>query len=285
MLVLLAGIARNYDQSYFFSTPIWLIGPLAFSCFSGSFLYAILIRGIAKRHFPENRRAQRSRHQRLAVLLLVLGIATGTVLVEGGRVRVIMRDTVASYLDPAVPTAARTLLYITGWRIARERFPLGSGFGRFGGYVSQLYYSPLYDQYGLSAVYGLSRDFPVYISDTYWPHILGEAGVLGALFFAALLLRMWHSCVRVARRASSESVKVLAMIAAMLLIEAVLESVVAPIFDNALQAYIIAIPVGVTLVLGAPEGPELPRPNSGVPPQSAKGRLLRPERHPEGGRS
>ena len=51
-LVLLTGIARNYDQNYFLETPMWLIGPLIFSLFSGSFLYGILIRMIARRHFP-----------------------------------------------------------------------------------------------------------------------------------------------------------------------------------------------------------------------------------------
>src|SRR5207248_679108 len=60
VLVLLAGIARNYDQSYFFNTPMWLIGPLAFSFFSGSFLYGLLICGVAKRHFPENPRDEKS---------------------------------------------------------------------------------------------------------------------------------------------------------------------------------------------------------------------------------
>ncbi len=56
VLVLLTGIARNYDQTYFLETPMWLIGPLAFSLFSGSFLYGILIRGFARRHFPEEQR-------------------------------------------------------------------------------------------------------------------------------------------------------------------------------------------------------------------------------------
>ncbi len=53
VLVLLTGIARNYDQSYFLQSPMWLIGPIAFSFFSGTFLYGILIRLIARRHFPE----------------------------------------------------------------------------------------------------------------------------------------------------------------------------------------------------------------------------------------
>ena len=59
VLVLLTGIARNYDQSYFLDTPMWLIGPLAFSFFSGSFLYGILIRGIARRHFQDDRRNEK----------------------------------------------------------------------------------------------------------------------------------------------------------------------------------------------------------------------------------
>jgi len=59
LLVLLTGIARNYDQTFFLATPMWLIGPLAFSFFSGSFLSLILVRGFARRHFPEeNRRAK-----------------------------------------------------------------------------------------------------------------------------------------------------------------------------------------------------------------------------------
>ncbi len=52
VLVLLTGIARNYDQNFVLESPLWLIGPLAFSFFSGSFLYAILIRGFARGHLP-----------------------------------------------------------------------------------------------------------------------------------------------------------------------------------------------------------------------------------------
>ena len=52
-LVLLTGIARNFDQNFVLETPLWLVGPLIFSFFSGSFLYAILIRGFARRHLPK----------------------------------------------------------------------------------------------------------------------------------------------------------------------------------------------------------------------------------------
>ena len=54
MLVLLTGIARNYDQNHISESLLWLFGPLIFSFFSGSFLYAVLIRGFARRHIEEH---------------------------------------------------------------------------------------------------------------------------------------------------------------------------------------------------------------------------------------
>ncbi|HEX5220986.1 MAG TPA: hypothetical protein VFZ59_15585, partial [Verrucomicrobiae bacterium] len=58
VLVLLTAIARNYDQNYILESPLWLFGPLLFSFFSGSFLYAILIRGFARRRFTQEATGQ-----------------------------------------------------------------------------------------------------------------------------------------------------------------------------------------------------------------------------------
>jgi hypothetical protein len=57
VLVILTGIARNYDQNFILESPFWLFGSLIFSFFSGSFIYLVLIRGFASRRFdmkPEN---------------------------------------------------------------------------------------------------------------------------------------------------------------------------------------------------------------------------------------
>lgn len=74
-LVLLTGIARNYDQSYFLATPMWLIGPLAFSFFSGSFLYGVLIRGLARQHLPEERRNESQWTTFMAVFWMTAPVA------------------------------------------------------------------------------------------------------------------------------------------------------------------------------------------------------------------
>ena len=52
VLVLLTGIARNYDQSYWRESPFWLLGPLLFSFASGSFLFVAVYQTYVRRHLP-----------------------------------------------------------------------------------------------------------------------------------------------------------------------------------------------------------------------------------------
>ncbi|EOG6176938.1 hypothetical protein C0L85_07900 [Clostridium perfringens] len=82
----------------------------------------------------------------------------------------------------------RGSLYIASLEIAKDFFPLGSGFGTYGSYISRLYYSPLYYFYNLSSIWGLSPDMPSYITDTYWAMVIGEVGFIGALMIILLLI-------------------------------------------------------------------------------------------------
>ena len=202
------------------------------------------------------------RRQRWAVVTLLGLLSLGAGLVTKDRLKVIVEDTRSGYLDPYAPTVARTLLYAVGWQVARLHFPLGAGFGRYGGYVSAIRYSPLYDQYGLSAVWGLSPEFPAYVEDTYWPHILGETGLLGAAFMALMLAALWGQIRSAARGAISDE-RILALGAGMVLVEALVESLSAPVFETSLGAFLVAVPIGITLSLaetrGSPRGESLRR--------------------------
>ena len=82
---------------------------------------------------------------------------------------------------------ARGYLYTAGYKIAKDYFPLGTGFGTFGSYMSRQFYSPLYYEYGLSSVWGLSPSMPSYIADTYWAMIMGETGFLGVVLLILVL--------------------------------------------------------------------------------------------------
>jgi hypothetical protein len=100
--------------------------------------------------------------------------------------------------DPAVVAGAhpRMALYVGSAAIARDFFPWGAGLGRFGSYMSEAQYSPLYARYGLTQVYGLGPDNPVAISDTYWPMVLGETGILGMagmiVFLGLVTIGLWR---------------------------------------------------------------------------------------------
>lgn len=87
-------------------------------------------------------------------------------------------------------TSVRAQLYDTGVRIADDHAPFGVGFGRFASAPSRDPYSTVYDLYGLSRVWGLSRDFPRFIADTSWPSVMGETGYGGLAVFAAGLLAL-----------------------------------------------------------------------------------------------
>ncbi|MBC1499781.1 hypothetical protein HB943_04130 [Listeria weihenstephanensis] len=85
-------------------------------------------------------------------------------------------------------TEARGLLLRTSVEIAKEHSPFGAGLGMFGSHASRLVYSPLYNDYHLSHVWGLTAFNPAFITDSYWAMIIGETGFLGAILLLLLFL-------------------------------------------------------------------------------------------------
>ena len=98
--------------------------------------------------------------------------------------------------DLIAPSHPRMVLYVASIAIARDDFPFGAGLGRFGSYMSEVDYSPVYYAYGLAKVYGLQPGHTVAVSDTYWPMILAELGPIGLagvlVFFAAVVVSLWR---------------------------------------------------------------------------------------------
>ncbi|MDQ3689466.1 MAG: hypothetical protein M3406_05420, partial [Chloroflexota bacterium] len=90
----------------------------------------------------------------------------------------------------------RTALYFGSIAVARDRFPLGAGLGRYGSHLSRAEYSPVYAEYGLDRIYQLAPERPNAVTDTYWPMILGETGVVGLgaalAFFGSVVVSLWR---------------------------------------------------------------------------------------------
>lgn len=90
-------------------------------------------------------------------------------------------------------SAARGACYFYGVDIAHKFFPLGSGFCTFSSSLSGKYYSPLYYDYNLSQMEGLTPENYNYAADTFWPNIYSQYGWIGLLFYFMMLFFMLRS--------------------------------------------------------------------------------------------
>ncbi len=157
-------------------------------------------------------------------LLLLLGVFFGA------RAKLLIDDKVHTYLrGPRLENVARNVLYSTGFRIAKDFFPFGSGLGTFGGWIAAIYYSPLYSRYGISSVYGLEKDGH-FLTDTFWPYITGQFGFIGILMYVWILFSFSYTMMKIFKRTDDLIVKAFALGVMMVLVEAVFESVAQPIF-------------------------------------------------------
>lgn len=154
--------------------------------------------------------------------------------------------------DLIAPSHPRMVLYVASVAIARDNFPFGAGLGRFGSFMSEVDYSPVYYTYGLAKVYGLQPGHTVAVSDTYWPMILAELGPIGFVamlaFFALLAVSLW----RKARRPDPAAVRAVALAGLLVLIEALVESVAAPTFVAPPVAFFVLGAVGIVLGMDRP---------------------------------
>ncbi|HEX5045291.1 MAG TPA: hypothetical protein VFV75_20510 [Candidatus Polarisedimenticolaceae bacterium] len=175
---------------------------------------------------------------RAATLLLVMLLA-GAVFFGDTLVGVFI-DGYQQYLGGPDPMkVARNAMYLTSFRIACDTFPLGAGFGVFGGYTSRLFYSPVYYEYGLSKVWGLSPENDHFIMDAFWPHVLGQFGFIGLAAYLALLALLWIPVLRVMRQPGSTARRILAFVCVLGFAEALVESTAQSVFETTLSAFFI----------------------------------------------
>ncbi|MBN1698291.1 MAG: hypothetical protein JW881_12325 [Spirochaetales bacterium] len=149
--------------------------------------------------------------------------------------------------------AARNVLYIKSAEVAVDHFPFGAGPGRFGSWLSRIFYSPVYEKYGLSKVWGMSKENPYFITDTFWPMILGESGILGCLSYIIILLIFFFTLRDRAVRTGSRLFCAFYMGAFMVLIESIAESIATPVFVNPPPSIFVFGAIGICYSLARTE--------------------------------
>ncbi len=92
---------------------------------------------------------------------------------------------------------ARPLTYETGMKIMfKDYIPFGSGLGSFGTAAAAKEYSPLYYDYKLDMVWGLTPENPIFLADAFYP-TLAEFGIVGLFFFLWFWKRRLWECNKI----------------------------------------------------------------------------------------
>lgn len=194
-----------------------------------------------------------------AVLLLALIFrpALGQIYEETREEYSTTREVVAEILSPNpdadVIAAAqpRVALYVGSVAIARDHFPLGVGLGRYGSHMSGEDYSPVYSEYGLEKVQGLQPTDNGAITDTFWPMLLGETGLLGLIAFGAFIGALLADLWRAAGGAESLRFRAFALGALMIFVEALVGSSSSATYVAPPIAYFVFAAVGASLAVSA----------------------------------
>lgn len=96
-------------------------------------------------------------------------------------------------------TSARSALTLAAIEIAKDYFPIGTGFGTFASSVAAESYSPVYHMYGLNSIHGLVEGNVMFASDTFWPIIVGQTGVIGTVCYVYVLVTLFQRVLKLRR--------------------------------------------------------------------------------------
>ena len=91
------------------------------------------------------------------------------------------------FLSEMVYESARGALFYKSFEIMKDFFPFGTGLATYASAPSGEYYSPVYYMYELSDIWGLSKDWPAFVSDSFWPMIFAQTGILGTVIYVLIL--------------------------------------------------------------------------------------------------
>lgn len=150
--------------------------------------------------------------------------------------------------------AARTVLYRSAIELANTHFPLGVGLSHYGGFVARENYSPFYAQQGFAGVWGL-QEGGRFLTDTFWPMIIGEGGWFGFVAFVLGLGLLARNALRVARmRTASPVTRWAGTVGMVWSIEFAFESLAAPAYTSPPSNLLLFGILGVAAALWAEAG-------------------------------
>jgi hypothetical protein len=186
--IVILGLLYLYTSAFTWKNRIIFLLMLAAGLFSfkgkffGFYAFSVLMVLIYNRHFYL-KVSFRNLFFGAVAIIFVFWAAQDKILYYGQ----------GFFLDKSIEdhNIARPILYLTSFEILQDYFPFGSGFGSFATHASRVVYSPIYEAYGLSSVWGLSEELPDFIADTHFPS-LAQFGIVGVILF----LLFWRALIK-----------------------------------------------------------------------------------------
>ncbi len=113
--------------------------------------------------------------------------------------------------------------------------------------MSREHYSPLYVTYDASHIRGLQPppEVATAATDTFWPQILGELGVIGLIGYAAFIAALGWMLWRENGREGEPDLRILRLAAGMVFAQALVESAASSMFHSPSRVYLVMLVIGI----------------------------------------
>jgi len=170
-------------------------------------------------------------------VLLHRQIKLWNILVAAAGCVVLAWPKINTYYIVAAGRSARSILHSVSLQIAKDFFPIGTGFGTYASAESVKVFSPVYEQYNFEYLCRYEPSWRHYLSDTFWPIIVGQTGAIGTIIYLFSLAYLFVKCWKLQHVSVYSFVAILYSWAYM-----VISSTSEPIFHN-----MIAIPLAVVM--------------------------------------
>lgn len=160
-------------------------------------------------------------------------------------------------LGTSSEVSARYILLNRSFKILKDYFPWGVGFGKYGSWYARINYSEYYYLYDCNTVYGLRPGDPRYATDTFWPAIIGETGILGTLLYICFLIFVAEKqLATVWNHGKDMFAGEIALFGFLVLIQSIVESMGEAAFNSAPQNIFVGFIVGLGICMGLRRGSE-----------------------------
>ncbi len=113
---------------------------------------------------------------------------TALIIIGGITCVIIGYEQISDYFLTTTRFSPRQILLKDSIPLAIKHFPLGTGFGTFGSTIAAQNYSPLYEQLGYVTLDGMGPGNTAYLTDSFWPEIFAQFGLVGTFLFIGILI-------------------------------------------------------------------------------------------------